>query len=170
MGAHVILLEKQHAVGGSTVLSGGAMAFAGTDEQAAAGIADSDARLRNDLFEVGERRSDEGLLDAYARHQQETYRWLKAHGVEFRSVQLGGGQSVPRSNRVDTHQMIGALGTCAADTGRMTVRTNAPARRLIRLHADGCVAGAVAEVAGGMSAIRARRGVVLTCGGFSRSE
>ena len=45
-GAEVLLLEKQARVGGSTVLSGGSMAFAGTDAQESAGIADSNEPAR----------------------------------------------------------------------------------------------------------------------------
>ena len=44
-GASVLLFEKQPAVGGSSVLSSGFFAFAGTDMQKAVGIDDSNARL-----------------------------------------------------------------------------------------------------------------------------
>jgi fumarate reductase flavoprotein subunit len=170
-GSRVLLVEKESGVGGSTVLSGGAMAFAGTDEQAAQGIEDSDDRLFRDLVEVGERRNDERLVRIYVEHQRETYRWLKAHGVRFTSVQLGGGQSVPRSNRVDPRQMIEALAARARATGRVTLRTGTAALRLVRSASDGRVAGALLRGEGGrVAAVRARGGVVLTTGGFSRSE
>ncbi len=66
-GARVLLLEKQPAVGGSTVLSGGFFAFAGTDLQQAAGVEDSNARLFEDLRRAGGEQNDERLL-AVARH------------------------------------------------------------------------------------------------------
>ena len=163
-GSSVLLLEKQESVGGSTVLSGGAMAFAGTEEQAAAGVADDDARLREDLLRVGEHRNDAALVEAYVANQIATYRWLKTQGVRFTSVQLGGGQSVPRSNRVDTRQMVGALADRARENPRFTLRTGAAAERLLVL--DGRVAG----VRVGAEDLIARRGVVLTSGGFSRDE
>ena len=47
--ARVVLLEKQAAAGGSSVLSGGFMAFGGTPIQAIAGIHDDDALLFQDL-------------------------------------------------------------------------------------------------------------------------
>ena len=163
-GRSVLLLEKQSQVGGSTVLSGGAMAFAGTETQAEVGIDDDDARLRDDLLRVGEYRNDPALVDAYVAAQRETWQWLRGHGVRFTSVQLGGGQSVPRSNRVDTRQMIDALHERARGHNRFTLLTGTPAERLIRV--DQRIAGAVANG----EEVRARLGVVLTSGGFSRDE
>jgi fumarate reductase flavoprotein subunit len=163
-GRAVVLLEKQPEVGGSTVLSGGAMAFAGTEGQAEAGIEDSGDRLREDLLRVGEHRNDPALVEAYVEAQLGTYLWLREQGVRFTTVQLGGGQSLPRSNRVDTPQMIGALAERAGASNRFTLRTGTAAERLIR--EGDRIAGARADG----EDIRARHGVVLTSGGFSRDE
>src|SRR3954471_22572423 len=75
-GAHVLLLEKQDELGGSTVLSSGYMAFAGTDMQEKAGIVDSTKSLLDDMIEVGGGVNDQTLVDAYGQHQLETYTWL----------------------------------------------------------------------------------------------
>jgi len=73
VGAEVLILEKQPAVGGSTVLSGGYFAFAGTAEQAARGVIDSNELLFRDLRDVGEHRNDPALLQAYVdRHSTPT--------------------------------------------------------------------------------------------------
>ena len=167
-GCQVMLLEKQPEVGGSTVLSGGAMGFAGTAEQMAQGIEDSDERLAEDLLSVGGRQNDPALVATYVAHQRETHAWLKAMGVVFRSVQLGGGQSVPRSNRVDTRQMIGALAERAAAAG-VALHTEAAVLRLVR-GPEGRVLGAVVRLGGQVQGIRALEGVVLATGGFSRNE
>ena len=53
-GVNVLLLEKQDELGGSTVLSSGYMAFAGTDMQEKAGIIDSTDSLLADM--IGGRR------------------------------------------------------------------------------------------------------------------
>src|SRR5690349_23601716 len=154
-GRTVLLLEKQPEVGGSTVLSGGAMAFAGTEGQAEAGIEDSADLLREDLLRVGERRNDPELVEAYVGAQLDTWRWLCQQGVRFTSVQLGGGQSVPRSNRVDTRQMIMALAERARANDRFTLRTGTPAERLIR---EG---NRIVGVRAQGEEIRTRHGVVL---------
>lgn len=96
-GFEVILLEKQHETGGSSVLSGGCLAFAGTDMQRNAGIDDSSELLFRDLREVGKYENDESLVRCYVANQLETYAFSEAGR---RSVwrRLGGlsGQSVPR--------------------------------------------------------------------------
>src|SRR4051812_43333792 len=82
-GAHVLLLEKQDELGGSTVLSSGYMAFAGTDMQEKEGIIDSTESLIYDMIEVGGGANDQALVNQYGQQQLETYRWLVDHGIEF---------------------------------------------------------------------------------------
>lgn len=168
-GARVVMLEKQPQVGGSTVISGGAVAFADTDEQRAVGIEDSDELLRKDLRAMGEDKNVPELVDTYVANQLDTYRWLKTLGVVFRSVQLGGGQSVPRSNRVDTMQMIQALRDHAIKTGRFHLQLECGIKKLDR-NSDG--SWEVLGTCRGEPATLASRcaAVVLATGGFSRSE
>jgi fumarate reductase flavoprotein subunit len=168
-GARVALLEKQPDIGGSTVISGGAMAFAGTDEQRAAGVEDTDELLRRDLRHAGEDKNDPALVDAYVAHQLDTYRWLKHLGVVFKSVQLGGGHSVPRSNRVDTKQLVGALRQQAQRSGRFRLVVDCAIQKLAR-NGDG--SWDVHALLRGQPDVVARgvRAVVLATGGFSRSE
>lgn len=168
-GKRVIMLEKLQSVGGSTVISGGAMAFSGTDEQLQAGISDSGALLLSDLQSIGQHQNDALLLETYIATQLDTYSWLKQLGVKFHSVQLGGGQSVPRSNRVDTRQMIDALDQAAKATKRFELRCNAAAHRLRRSESGHMEI--IVSVKGKPSyALQARGGIVLATGGFSRSE
>ena len=108
-GASVLLLEKQDELGGSTVLSSGYMAFAGTDMQESAGIKDTTESLMDDLIEVGGGVNNPDLIKTYGQYQLETYQWLKDHGVEFRTLQAVSGHSVPRGHTIDPHQGIQAL-------------------------------------------------------------
>lgn len=101
-GAHVHLLEKQPQPGGSSVLSGGGFAFAGTDNQQEVGI----DVLREDLRRCADGVGDPDLIEAYVEHQHETYRWLADHGVLFSSLQVGSGNSRPRVLRTDPHQAL----------------------------------------------------------------
>ena len=73
LGAQVLLLEKTAQPGGSSIMSSGCMAFAGTDLQRAAGVVDSADLLRRDLLEVGQHQNDPGLVQAYAIHQGEAF-------------------------------------------------------------------------------------------------
>lgn len=165
-GAETLILEKQPTPGGSTVLSAGRMAFAGTAQQRALGIVDSAELLFDDLRMVGQDRNDAELVRAYADGQLELYGWLVDHGVRFveNDVQLLAGQSVPRTHAVDPRQTIAALRDAGLRAGAVE-RVEAPVaglrpgtggpQRWILTLADGADVAADA--------------VVLATGGFTQS-
>lgn len=164
-GADAVLLERRGDLGGSTVLSSGLLAFAGTAEQQAAGIADSPDLLRRDLLTAGRNRNSAELVDAYCAHQADTYRWLTERGVAFGHPHAASGQSVPRSHPIDTSAAIQGLARRARSAGgriEFGVRTR-------RLLTDGQrVTGVLADAADGEREYRGAA-VILATGGFSRS-
>ena len=181
-GADVLLLEKQPETGGSSVLSGGFFAFAGTDIQKAAGISDTDQLLFDDLRRAGQQQNDEALVRTYVDHQMAAYEWVVRHGAKFTSVELAAGHSVPRAHSLRPQDFMHTLAERAHATGRVKTLLNARAERLLRVH-DGArdmtnndaqvrtrVTGVSANIDGKSTNIRARRGVVLAAGGFSRNE
>ena len=165
-GASGVLLERTASLGGSTVLSSGLMAFAGTDEQASAGIEDDVERLRHDLLETGRFRNDESLVDEYCAKQLDTYSWLKALGVQFGVAHAGSGKAVPRSHPVDTASVIDTLGRHARVLGA-EIRCNVRVRRLLVEGEQ--VVGVRAEIGDDEVDVRAGA-VVLASGGFTQSE
>jgi fumarate reductase flavoprotein subunit len=169
-GAQVLLLEKQPAAGGSSALSSGFFAFAGTDLQQAAGIDDSGARLFADLRKAGGEQNDERLLKVYVDHQLATYEWMKSIGVAFKLVQLSSAQSVPRTHPTDPQALLDRLSELVEATGRVKTLFNAPAKRLVQEAPGGRVTGVRATIDGKEESVAARRGVVLAAGGFSRNE
>lgn len=168
-GAQVLVLEKQPEIGGSSLLSSGFIAFAGTECQKAAGVADDEARLYADLRRAGGEQNDERLLKVYVEQQLATYRWLNEIGIAFKTVELSAAQSVPRTHPVDPHALLHRIRELGEATGRVTTRPQAAASRLCT-DAAGAVTGVIASLDGQAVAICARRGVVLTTGGFSRDE
>jgi len=169
-GASVLLLEKQPHIGGSTLLSSGFFAFAGTDLQHAAGIDDSGPRLFDDLCKAGGEKNDPRLVQVYVDHQLENYEWLKQQGMHFGTVELSSAQSVPRTHPLDIAKLMDHLRAVAQDSGRVQILLGAPVERLLREQADGRVTGVRARIDGRTAHIHARRGVVLATGGFTRSE
>jgi fumarate reductase flavoprotein subunit len=169
-GARVLLLEKRPATGGSTVLSGGFMAFADTPMQRAAGIDDNDALLLGDLRAVGGPEADEALLRAYVREQAGLYQWLTEHSIIFGGLELSAGQSVARSHQTGTQAMLDALAGALREYPQARLVTGARAVGLVRETVDGPVVGVDLETPSGVRRVRARGGVVLASGGFSRSE
>ena len=170
LGAQVLLLEKTAQPGGSSVMSSGCMAFAGTELQRAAGVVDSPDLLARDLLEVGQHENDPALVRAYASHQLETYSWLRGLGVQFSpAIDSSAGQSVPRVHTVDPAHMVAQLADACRQTGRVQVVTATRAMRLRRDGGAGAVTGVRAEGPAGAFDIEAANGVVLASGGFSNN-
>jgi fumarate reductase flavoprotein subunit len=168
-GASVLLLEKQDELGGSTVLSSGYMAFAGTDMQEQAGIVDTTESLLNDLFEVGGGVNERDLVEAYGLHQLDTYNWLIGHGVEFRTLEAVSGHSVPRGHVIDPHQAIQVLYQRAKELPNVTIRFNASAQRLVK-NAKGRIDQVVYQEDGAAQTAKADKGIIIATGGFAKSE
>lgn len=168
-GRHVVLLEKMPDIGGSSAMSGGCLAFAGTDLQVANGIEDSSDLLASDLLEVGMHENDPDLVNAYAQNQLATYQWLRGHGVAFSPViEASSGQSVPRVHTVDPADTVRTLAARCQASGHVVVMTDTRARRLLRDSETSPVHGVVAEGPQGEITLHASAGVLLASGGFGR--
>lgn len=165
-GLKVALLEKTDARGGSSVMSGGWFAFSGTQEQAEHGEHDSRELFLKDMLEVGEHLNRTDLLEAYLDRQDETYRWLKDHGVEFREVSISSGQSAKRSHLSEIKEVISGLHRDFEGAGGTTFMEHR-GHTLVRGQ-DGRVTGVICTSPDGEVQINARGGVVLATGGFSR--
>jgi flavocytochrome c len=166
-GAEVTLLEKLGECGGSSVLSGGLLAFSGTDMQKASGISDNDTLLYDDIRRAGGQQNVEALVRTYVANQMAAYEWLKKLGTEFISVELGAGQGQPRAHSVRSIDFMALMEQRARDTGKVKIVFNAAAERLHRVNDR--VAGVTATIDGKPQNIHARRGVVLAAGGFARN-
>lgn len=166
----VLVLEKQAQAGGSSVMSAGCLAFAGTDLQRDQGVVDSPELLFRDLRDVGQDQNDEAIVRAYVEHQLGTYRWMKEHGIRFAPlIETSAGQSVPRVHVVDPADAVRRLASLCRESGRVRVLESTAARRLVRDPTSGRVTGVFAEGAAGGFNVEARVGVVLASGGFSRN-
>lgn len=166
-GATVLLCEKLAESGGSSALSGGCLALAGTDLQAAQGVADSPELLYDDLVEVGQGVNDPELVRTYCDAQLGVFDWLKQAGVRFSPViETASGQSVPRVHTVDPADMVRALKAGAEQTGCVEYRPWTPVSGL-ETDADSRVCG-VRLVDG--SVVLARKGVILASGGFAKNH
>ena len=168
-GASVILLEKMPFLGGSTVLSGGAISFAGTDMQKERGIVDSTELFYQEMMREGRNKNIPELVQAYMDNQLDTFYWLKEQGVEFVDVGQGGGMSVPRAHYVNTVQFINALAAAAESKG-VDILKNTKAVKLLTEPGTKEVIGVLAEKDGQEVTYLARKGVVLASGGFGRDS
>src|SRR5579862_6277869 len=169
-GTDVMLLEKQAEVGGSSVLSGGSFAFAGTDLQRRMGIEDSPELLFEDLRRVGGHDNDEKIVRAYAESQLATYHWFAEHGVTFDKLFLAAGQSVPRSHSRSPREVLDRIAQSVLATARVRLVLSARVQRLLRPEIGDRVEGVLAHIAGSQRRIAARLGVLMASGGFSRGD
>lgn len=171
-GAEVVLLEKRSQYGGSTAWAVGTIAFAGTDMQERSGYSDSQERLESDLLKAGRNADSPNareLVSLYCNNQLETYNWLKEMGVTFERVQLSSGQSVPRAHAVDTQDMLQTLHERVIERSNATYMSDAAARRLTANRSSPFIADVEVEHGGEIGVVKARSGVILATGGFSRN-
>ncbi len=166
-GARVTLFEKLPESGGSSALSGGCLAFAGTDLQAAQGVKDSPDLLYRDLVEVGQGVNDPQLVRTYCDAQLGTAEWLGQAGVRFSPViETASGQSVPRVHTVDPADMVRTLKAAAEKSGLLDYRA---AKAVSDLETD--EAGRVCGVRlSDGSTLAGRKGVILASGGFAKNH
>ena len=192
-GADVLVIERASGAGGSSALSGGEVYLGGgTALQQECGVTDSPEQMRAFLLEALGPDCDEAKVDAYCQGSVEHYDWLVARGVPFTPgiwdsptwvpptedglMWLGEAAHpfptvatpAPRGHRPTAKDFGGwllmdKLAAAATAAGART-ETDTLAERLVV--EGGRVAGVVARQYGEERVVRARRGVVLTTGGF----
>ena len=165
-GHTVALLEKCETPGGSSVLSGGGMTFAGTPLQERAGVADDPELLRADILAAGEGRNDPEAVEAYIANQVETARWLEASGVEW-TLHAPPGDPRPRLHSTARGYLVPFLVRRLRTLDAHAFHPGTAARRL-RTDRTGRVVGIEVEQAASRHTITVRCGIVLASGGFGR--
>ncbi|MDN3481696.1 FAD-dependent oxidoreductase [Arthrobacter sp. APC 3897] len=193
-GAEVIILERAGGAGGSSALSGGEIYLGGgTPIQQACGFTDSAGEMEAYLLAALGPHADAGKVRAYCRGSVDHYEWLTRQGVPFKpsfwespswvpptddglmwlgenaEPFAGLAKPAPRGHRVTAEgfggkvlmdRLVGAVNAAGAG-----VHTDTYATRLIL--EDSKVAGVTARRFGKTLTYRARRGVILTTGGFA---
>lgn len=196
-GARVLVVERASAPGGSSALSGGEVYLGGgTSVQKACGFEDTADDMFAFLRAALGPHSDEEKLRAYCDGSADHFRWLVDHGVDFQPslydapswmppttdglMWLGENSwpfdtlatPAPRGHRPPAPYFAGkvlmeALVAAAQQAG---VRTVVDTRVTDLVVEGGRVVGVRTRQYGEERVLRARRGVVLTTGGFVDNE
>ncbi len=198
-GAEVMVVERAGGGGGTSSMSGGVVYLGGgTALQRACGFEDSVEEMFKYLMASCGPAPDEAKIRVYCEESVAHYEWLVGLGVPFKAVfyphysgepptddglVYSGSEEAhpyceiavpaPRGHVPQTTNQAGWLlmqTLVAAATGSgAEVRVDTRCQALV-MDATRTVVGAVLRCGGEETAIRARRGVILTAGGFINNK
>lgn len=195
-GAEVLVLERAGGGGGTSANSGGLIYLGGgTPVQKATGFDDEPEEMFKFLVAASGPAADEEKIRPYCDGSVELFHWLEAQGLPFKRSFYGepgmesptddclvftGGEDAapfdqiarpaPRGHKPQVEGKAGPffMQKILEATGRRaaSLETDTLCETLV-VEVDGRVVGVVARTAGEERVFRARRGVVLSAGGFS---
>ena len=198
-GAEVLVLERSGGGGGTSALSGGLIYMGGgTPVQEACGYHDTVDGMFTFLMAACGPTPDEAKVRVFCEESVAHFHWLERHGVPFKRsfypepameaptddclVYSGGEDAypfdrltppVPRAHKPQVPNAAGGFLmqklVAATERSGAAVLCDARAETLV-VERDGRVAGVVVRHDGGERLIRARRGVILTAGGFIQND
>lgn len=198
-GADVLVLERASGGGGTSAMSGGLIYLGGgTPVQHACGYEDSAEEMYKFLMAACGPEADDAKLRIFCAQSVAHFDWLVAHGVPFKHsfypepfmepptddclVYSGGEDAYPFDRiakpvpRAHKPQHPGAAGgflmqKLVSATERSGARIIGDARcETLVVDQQDAVAGVVVRQDGGERHVRARRGVILTAGGFIQNR
>ena len=177
-GASVLVIEKMPLHGGNSIINGGDFAAPGNSFQKAAGVQDSPELMLKDMLRAGASINHLELARVVAERANESLEWARNYvGAHFNRLNFHGGHSVKRSVQTANQsgsELVNKLLAKATELGAKIV-TRTKLTRFI-LGTEGRVLGIEVrqgykwpdDASGTLATIKARRGVVLASGGFSR--
>jgi flavocytochrome c len=177
-GASVKIIEKMDTAGGNSWINGGQVAAAGSAAQKKQGISDSADEMYKDMLVAGLHLNYPYLARIVAEESNSAVEWtMERVGAVYKEhVNMMGGHSVPRTLQTANGHGSEVVGKQVEALKKVRVEINFHAQ-LIKLHRD--ASGTVVGIAmlqgyeftkpgtGILKNIKALKGVVLACGGFS---
>ncbi len=194
-GARVLVLERAGGAGGTSAMSGGLVYLGGgTPLQTACGFEDSAEEMFKYMMAACGPQPDAKLIEPYCEGSVEHFDWLVARGVPFKPAFFSGAHEPFTSDEGLTYsgsehvfpfnqiarpaprghitQQVSNKGSllmqrllASVEAAGISTQVQSRCEALV-VASDGTVVGAVVATLDGVRHVRARRGVVLTAGGF----
>ena len=165
----IIVLEKQHIIGGNTNSSTGGINAAETDIQKGLGIEDSKQLFYDDIMKGGKYENIPSLVENLVEHAPVTISWLTGLGADLSDVGLMGGSSVKRTHRPKGGTAIGPhlmkVLNNATTNKNIEIRTSNKVTGLLSA-VDGSVTGVKVQNANGSTYSLTAKAVIIATGGF----
>ncbi len=194
-GAEVLVIEKLNKLGGSSALSGGVIyAGGGTALQKALGFSDSVESMYHYIAHSGRKHPHLDKIQRYCEQSVAHFDWLVDNGVPYNklfsdgkglgfdeaSLYYSGSEEAwpwrdeckpaPRGHvpwekgHQGGKRLMRSLLASAKKLGVKTQKRVSGERLVVE--SDGRVTGMLVDIKGERVAIKAKRGIVLACGGF----
>ena len=165
----IIVLEKQHIIGGNTNSSTGGINAVETDIQKGLGIEDSKQLFYDDIMKGGKYENIPSLVENLVEHAPVTISWLTGLGADLSDVGLMGGSSVKRTHRPKGGTAIGPhlmkVLNNATTNKNIEIRTSNKVTGLLSA-VDGSVTGVKVQNANGSTYSLTAKAVIIATGGF----
>jgi flavocytochrome c len=168
-GARVVVLERETAVGGASVMSGAACNIVGTPLQQSQGVEDDVELAMADWIRTGGPTADAAWARRYLEHSRaDVYDWCEGLGVRWATLSQPAGNSVPRVHIPATwgRGIVEALSVRAESLGVQILVGVAVQEILL---SDGVVEGVSITSRAGEQRIDAPA-VIVCAGGFASSH
>lgn len=164
-GMSVVALEKGKSIyESSSAVSAWEFTTAGTSTQKEKGITDSqETFLKYFKDNSPDYLQKYDMIEKYLPISVELYEWLLTQGVECLGIKSWPGMDQPRLHAMGSAKPMAALLKNCQDLG-VNILYETPAKRLIVK--DDRVVGVEAEYQGKTINVKAKKGLLLACGGF----
>ena len=178
-GASVLIIEKSSVAGGTTAITAGVIAGAGTSMQRERGITDSPEEMYKYFKATGQGLEDPDLVKILCYNSGATIEWLIDLGIEFKYLYVSGAEDYPEYASITP---VKPRGHSTGSGGALfKVLKNACTQRNIDClyetklkeiitTSKGEVVGIQVEKKSELLNIKARKAVVLACGGYAYNQ
>jgi flavocytochrome c len=168
-GAEVVVLERDTAVGGASVMSGAACNMVGTPLQESQGIKDDVELALADWIRTGGPTADAEWARRYLeRSRVDVYEWCEGLSIEWATLSQPEGNSVPRVH-TPAKWGRGIVEALVARADSLGVRISVGVEVEEIIVTDGVTHGVRAS-SGGVEQLFSARAVVVCAGGFASSH